>query len=455
VDVENNEVFDINKIVSELKSPFAKVNKETVIKNDKEYKKETPAELAKSEPRIHTSWLEDYCDYTQYQESPRIFHLWVGLSTIAAVLNRNVYLQKGYDKLYPNLYTVLVSPTGKSKKTTSAKIGIFNFLNKVDNIRLLSPKTTPEGLITYLNMAPVIKIGTNTYDKQCTACLFAPELAAMLSNQSYVSTLTTVMTDFWDCPDIWDDNTRTSLLKKDTIKLNDVCLNFLGCSTPEWLAKGLQEDSFGGGFMGRVIFVYSTKTNKTRESAWNEVPPEIKARGLTLLRDLQQMGKLRGAFKVEKEAYEFFIGLYLSHLGDFTGRMAGYFERKLTYALKLSMILSASLSNSMMISKSNITDAIKLLEEVEQEMAGAFVYINATNEAKIAQHILNLLIEYGGIATRKTLYKRIRHMIRNNREFDDIMEGLAESDLIRKGILGVERGYSLIKKEKGDAKCGE
>jgi hypothetical protein len=58
------------------------------------------------EQRIHTNWIADYIKYASYQESPPLFHKWTAISTLAATLNRNVFIQRGYNRLYPNLYTV-------------------------------------------------------------------------------------------------------------------------------------------------------------------------------------------------------------------------------------------------------------------------------------------------------------------------------------------------------------
>ncbi len=322
-------------------------------------------------------------------------------------------------------------------------MGVLNFLRFVDNIRLLTPKTTPEGLVTFLSMAPMTKSGT-IYDQYCTTYFYSPELRTSFGNQNYVSDLVTVFTDLHGCPDIWENNTKTRLLKtKDIEKLYNVCINFLGCSNPEWLAKGLQEDSFGGGFMGRIIFIYSDEVRKTPESAWMEVPESMQGMKITLLKDLQRIGQLKGAFNVTDEAHEFFKKLYMTYTGDFSGRMAGYYERKLTHALKIAMILSASLSNDMIITKKNITGALTLLETAEKRMPDAFMYINATREAQIAQKTIDVLKEYKGVASLKRLYSRIRHMIRNAREFDDIIEGLVESDIVHKGIYNNEKAYLL------------
>ena len=59
--------------------------------------------------RIKDSWIREYLRCTENTESPSMFHLWVGISTIASVIDRDVYVNQGYFKIYPNLYIILVA----------------------------------------------------------------------------------------------------------------------------------------------------------------------------------------------------------------------------------------------------------------------------------------------------------------------------------------------------------
>lgn len=385
----------------------------------------------KIESRLHESWIDAYISYTNFNESPVIFHKWMAITVLAGTLSRNVYIQRGYGRLYPNLYVVLVSPTGKSKKTSAANIGINNFLQKIDGIRIARDESTPKGLVQFLSMSPTSRNGSKI-TQNCTAYIYAPELSDLLGEQSYNLGLIKKLTSLYDSPDVYNDMTKEILVKKNepTI-LTNVCLNMCGCSNPEWLAAGLREDSFGGGFMGRTLFIYSSETRKTKRSAWMEVPSDIQLSELTLLRDLQRISKLHGAFNIQQDAYEYFQEVYIAYTGDFSGRMAGYLERKLTYALKLAMILSVNESDSMNITAAHIKTAIAYLDEIEVNMPSAFVYINATEQAKISQHIIECIKEHRGAIHRSVLVSKFRHSVRNIKEFDDVLQMLTESRVLK------------------------
>jgi hypothetical protein len=77
-------------------------------------------------------FVGSYLKYTSKQESPVIFHVWTALTVLSAVLRRNVWMdsggdgtsQTGYYRIYPNIYKVLVSPSGVGRKGTAMKLGV-------------------------------------------------------------------------------------------------------------------------------------------------------------------------------------------------------------------------------------------------------------------------------------------------------------------------------------------
>ena len=68
-------------------------------------------------------WLTSYLEYTSEQESPQLFHLWVGMNVIASTLERRVWVDRGYYRLYPNLYVCLVGARARVRRTTAGKMG--------------------------------------------------------------------------------------------------------------------------------------------------------------------------------------------------------------------------------------------------------------------------------------------------------------------------------------------
>jgi hypothetical protein len=204
-------------------------------------------------------WIVDYMKYTRCiptpeTEIPPIFCLFTAITTIAASLQRNVYVSRGLYELYPTFLTVLIAPTGKGKKTTSINIGL-KLLQKAQVTKIISEQITPEALVLALHrQIPVIKGGTIVPQIQdATGLLVLPELSVFLEKRDYRSGLVPLITRLADAPDEWSSET----VGRGEVKLHNVALCMLAGSAPSWLVGSIPAEAFTGGFMARFLFIVS------------------------------------------------------------------------------------------------------------------------------------------------------------------------------------------------------
>lgn len=396
----------------------------------------------KSETKVKTgrcvkgSWIQEYLKYTAGQESPELFHLWSAVTVLAGVVRRNIWMQY-VGKLYPNFYVVLVAPTGVCRKGEPLRQG-SQMLRQIDDMKILHEKATSEGIIKYMKLDSLKKKnmpgGKFEIVEECTTFILASELANFIGSTSYSEQLAEFMTGLWDNHDHWDYTTRG----RGKEELTNININFLGATNPEWLAKGFGEDSFGGGFIGRIIFIYQ---NERVTIAW---PKKTKAQLILkdlLVLDLQHIAQIQGEMKVTKNAYDFFEEWYNSFKPDMSGRMVGYLQRKHVHMLKLAILISIAENDEMLVREEHIRAAKMLLDQIEELMPEAFAYVGATNEARIAQHILEMIKDNKGIIPEMKLLAGIRRMIKNKREFDGVIEILVESGIISVGSRDKRRYY--------------
>jgi hypothetical protein len=244
--------------------------------------------------------------------------------------------------------------------------------------------------------------------KDCHCFIFAPELSVFLGNVSYNGGLIELLTSLYEGKDKWEYRTKTSGMAE----LENVNVNMFGASNPEWLAKGLQD-------VGKRI-------------AWPEKPVGMEETEMRIVHDLMEIAKVQGEYIITEPAKKHYQEWFDLYNPDFHGRMSGYYERKPDHILKLSMILAASQNSVREIRKHHVISAIKMLDEVEALMPKAFAYIGATSEARISQHVIELI---SGSDKHFISYKRLlagsRHMIRNRREFDDIIDTLETAGAIK------------------------
>jgi hypothetical protein len=73
--------------------------------------------------RHYSNWLQSFMEYAGYGEAPPHMYFWIGVSTIAGVLRRRVWIDEIKFQWFPNFYIVLVAPPGIVSKTTTMGIG--------------------------------------------------------------------------------------------------------------------------------------------------------------------------------------------------------------------------------------------------------------------------------------------------------------------------------------------
>jgi len=117
-----------------------------------------------------SGWFRDYYTYTLNSEPPAVFHFMSSLTVLGASLERNVWFDKGFYKVYPNIATVLIAPTGRCRKTSATNVSLK--LARAVEVNVLSERVTPEALIQGLG-------GRDT----ATGLLYAPELSVFLGKQ--------------------------------------------------------------------------------------------------------------------------------------------------------------------------------------------------------------------------------------------------------------------------------
>ena len=390
--------------------------------------------MQKKSGRMAGDWLTSFMEYTEGTESPRFFYWWSGIATIAGALQRRVYFRRGIlDQLYPNFYIILVGPAGGRKESP---VNISGRFLRAAGVDILHGTTTPEGLMFQLRARkqPIRKVQTKEeltdtmktkFVPECIGFLQAKELSSLFSSRNYVENLIVFLTDVWDCHDEWDYTTKIG----GRVPINKLYINLLGASNPDWLAKCFREDSFGGGFMGRTIFVY--------QSNFGKIPPSKlvkteRQRELELLMkiDLQHIAQLQGAMSFTADASKFFDGWYMKQVYNPTGRMARYHKTKHVHLQKLAMIVSISESDELLVTTEHLAKALKVLDSTEKMMPEAFAYVGVTNEARVAQLIIELLKSKDGQVGHQELSRHVRKFIRSRKELNGILEMLMDSGMI-------------------------
>lgn len=390
-------------------------------------------------------WLEAYLEYTDSSEPPQSYHTWCGLTVIAGALQRKVYLQQGLERtIYPNLYVILVGPSGRTRKGVALGIA-KDFLSKVGTVSI-APEASSGRESLVLAMKRAVTTYTDATDgkvkNHCSLTAFSEELSVFLG-QGDIKLLAN-LTDWYDSKDIWTYET----IGRGIDKVQGVCFNMAGGTAPEWIQSMLPREAIGGGYTARVIFI--VEDWKKKISPDHVMTPREMELADMLERDINRINLLTGAFNFTTPAKQKYIDWYINEdkrmrMGNYMPvtdhRFASYCERRTTHVRKVMMLCCASRTDSMQIEEQDFDRALSLLLDAEKQMGRTFGGLGESRNSDATERILNF-IKNVKITTRKSLLQKFHHDIDAQR--------LAEIEPTL-----TQLGYVKIKTLKEGANVGE
>lgn len=382
-------------------------------------------------PRKLENWLQAYSEYTEGTESPPIFHLWVALGTLAGAAQRKVYLDADYYQVYTNLFIILTSPAGRSRKSTALRIGKGLLRGVGDYGEEVHFSTQASSVAALVSQFARIQ---NKDHQSLTA--FSSELGSMLGSKSIE--MTDFLTDIYDCNPDWDKQTIGRGLEK----IEKPWLNLLAGTTPQWMGENLSKTAVEGGFVSRSIFVYEDTRLRV---AFPKMSDYQKQLGRDLVHDLAEIAKLKGQFTFSDSAREYYREWYEDQSDKSEAardyRISGYFERKHIHVLKVAMAVSLAARDDLVLTPADIASAIALLEDIEPGMYKAFSSVGKNLYSADMERIKDMILRAGpsGVTYREILKANI-HAV-NKEEIDKILSAIFEMGLAARGAPPHDRTF--------------
>jgi len=353
-----------------------------------------------------SDWLSGYLLYTENSEPPLSYHTWCGLAMIAGALQRKVHLRWGFEKIHPNLFIVLVGPSGKARKGVALGIA-KSMLSQVPGLSIAPEASTREAVISSMKRAITNyqDPSNGTIKFHCSLTAFSEELSVFLG-QNDIKFLAN-LTDWYDSKDKWAYET----VGRGRDSLEGLCFNLLGATAPEWLQSMLPQEAVGGGFTSRIIFVVEDKKGKT-VAKHNLTIAETDLEG-ALTRDLERINQLAGSFQFSPAGEAAYVGWYeeqdrLLAKGEHPiedPRFAGYCERRATHLRKVMMLMSVSRGDDLILNEQDFERAIKMMRSTELKMHRTFGGLGQAKYSDATEKVMNY-IRTLGITTRSVLMSK-------------------------------------------------
>jgi energy-coupling factor transporter ATP-binding protein EcfA2 len=391
-------------------------------------------------------WLESFVEFCSDLESPPQYHVWSGLTILSAALQKKVWLRNVKFALYPHIYVFIVGPPGAGK-TAAANIGV-KMLKEATAVRICADRLTPEALLQELAEAHEMYPVGEEFLSQSPLLAYCEELSVFLGDMLTNTQLLAQLTSFYDAKEgRFTYRTKTA----GRVEIDDPCLVWLGCTTPEWIQKSISPLLIGGGLTSRIIIIYDATMGPA--SPWpggwegmETVNMEQEELRTHLIHDLEIIHGLYGGFRfASKEVYEAFEAWYKKVFDkpEFSDeRLQGYGTRKRReHVLKISMLLSAAHSNSLLLEREHIQAALALLAAAEPTMLEAFGHAGRSAIAEDVALILKEIQRVGVVSRSHLLQKYKRHVDKD--KLDKIIATLSDMEEVYE-MRGGKSGYKMF-----------
>lgn len=327
----------------------------------------------------YCKFLDRYVYYTQGNETPELFHVWTGLSVLAGAAEKRIWLDRGYFKLFLNLYIILISPAGTCSKSSSLDLGAKMLRDA--GYTVLEGSVLKEKIIVEMSSSmKEYKIDDSSTFPHSSVTYSSDELNVLLSSGL---DMVKFLVDIYSKDEAYVYKTKNS----GEYEITNPYFNLISAAVPQWFGPGLATDMGATGFLARCILVYLDR----KRGCFPEpilTKEQINARQ-ECLEILMSLSELYGPMKVEEDARNFFNAWYREQyiLPTEDYRIASYLERKTkVHLLKVASLMAlGDLRYSVTIK--DFERAMKLFERTEKTMRMAFLIAGGN---KLSQYIFRV-----------------------------------------------------------------
>lgn len=418
---------------------------------------------------IQNKFVKDWLEYCGNSESPVIFNLWSGISTLSSCLDRDNTLQIGRFNYFANMYIFLVGPAAV-RKSSSASLG-KKLLKKYTDCKFGPTDTAgkKQGLLSSFYSKYYVPT-----EEEKMADEFAAQMAATDAKPSehteptkpnqfasafakkridderkprkkreareeitsrslfiFADELSTLiglnqieminfLTEIYYCPDQYEYT-----LSKESRNIDNVYLNLIGCITPTSLAAHLPPQSVGQGFTSRAIMVYEGVARKKVFPA-PILDVDLEAKIGRVLCDAENFD---GKFAISPDAMRALDTLYNDYTTNINDtRFQHYEQRRLDHLIKLCMVMAIGEGRER-IALRDVADAQVILEATEVNMASSLGELGLDKITVSKQHMREMIVASWPLGVSISVLRT--NMLRDmqGRDFDAALAAFVEAGL--------------------------
>ena len=429
---------------------------------------ETPCDDfdTKELPPTIAAYIDEICRTTEADPITVTMSVY---GTLGAILGKRVYIEEGdyFQKLFPNLWALVISTSGSFKTTALKKGGKIAFesekivrdqvdaikkdlrekqfkmkdkefgaykLEKMEEIKelekqssVLPTKVTAEALLQ------VLADGKG-------GCIYASEFGDWLETleKTHNTGLKALFTDLYDVPKTYSYLTKTS----GQFWVEQPFISIAGVSTIEWVKKSVRPDDVSSGFFARFLLFYPPKKDAVPPALprWKAKDYAAENRIKAILQsvpDDMPMTLTEEGTRVFEAAHALLYS-EVKALGERPQEiLSPYLKRWSPYLLKLAMVNQVFLDpTSTKIGVDALKSAFAILEYAIKSTTYLFRgELGESEHQRKCRAILKFLAKKGGKSRRQVILSS-KTLDGGVKDYDEILEMLTEQGEINVDNIG-------------------
>lgn len=400
-----------------------------------------------------------YRSYTSHTTIPRIYNEFAAILAISSVLARSCWIDRGYYKVFPNLYAMLIGDPGTGKGTACDILQ--GVLQDAGYTRFGPNRSTKEKFL--VDLQDGFDVDTESSGERVDSLIddfFKSEISSSRGSSGITSDvfiLAEEMSDFFGTDNLEFITLLTALWSykgtyKQRIKtgrsvhIPNPCINIFAGATHDSFQQTFPSRLLGTGFLARFILIYGSIPADS-EIAFPE-SPVVTAQG--------ELGKILarikhntlGQIEIQDAEKLVFSEVLKYYSGPQDARFKHYKTRRFVQLLKIAISFAASNLRTRIIQE-DILNANTLLYMTEQEMGKALGEFGKSKNSEVANKIMQAL--YATIKPLNTLeiFKLVSNDLSKIQELNDIMTNLQGAEKVRFVTFGTKQGGYLANRQLG------
>jgi len=351
------------------------------------------------ESLVTDGWFGRYLEYTAESEAPAQFHFGAMAACISGALARRPLIQWSVAPTYPNLYVLLIGPTG-SRKSSAMKMAGSLVTRAFPTTNILPSEGSQQGY------ARALRRRYAETARAADGLILASEYGVLVGKDKYKTELAKWLTDWYDCPDKWS----RALSMEEFYELDNVYLCLCGCSTMSWLLD-LPPDAVKGGHLPRHIpFEAAGRRHRMALPKFDErlAAELIESLGVRLKTVMEHM-----AFDPSAEKY--LVSWYEGELCRQEGatqdeQVLAWYARKQAHVIKLAVVWQVADGGPPDALQAEWLHRARLvLDWCDSTVYNVYRQLGVTEEGAPVEAVLRFIQSRGGKAQQSDIVRAFRN----------------------------------------------